>query len=105
MVYLWEKNDDGAMQPFPITLEITSVKVYLDPKNVMPINAYNLRINGKSPEIASDISGLLCFEFSGPPAMEIRNESGTDWSLSVSGNPLLPEEWKDLYVLLDYRIR
>jgi Tc toxin complex TcA C-terminal TcB-binding domain len=103
--YLWEKNEDGNLDPQPITLEITSVKVYLDPKGVMPSDTGDIQINEKTPESVSDIHGLLFFDFSDLLTLEVSSESGADLSLSVSGDPLLPEYWKDLYVLMDYKIK
>jgi hypothetical protein len=103
--YFWERNDEDALKPQPITLEITQVKVYLDPKGVMPSSVGALEINGRAPESVSDIPGLLFFDsVNGLSGATVDNESGVNLSLTVSGDPLDPKIWKDLYILLDYKI-
>lgn len=103
--YLWEENGDGTLDLQPITLRITSVKVYLNPKSLMPLDAEDVQINGKTPEIASDIPGLLFFDsVPGMSSNEISNESGAELELTINSGGVRSADWKDMYVLLGYEI-
>lgn len=104
--YMWEKNTDGIPEPHPITLQITSVRVYLNPRGAAPPDAAGVRLNGELPAGVSDIPGLLLFDsVSGLSATEISNESGAELTLTVSDAQLRPEDWKDMYVLLHYEVK
>jgi hypothetical protein len=103
--YLWAKNNDGTLEPQPITLSITALKVCLNPKGLMPADYGDIQINETSPESSSDIPGLLLFaSVLGISRTEISNEAGAELTLTVSNGRLRPEDWKDMYVLLHYEI-
>lgn len=101
--YLWEDtNGDGKPDNRkPITLHITSVKVYLDPQRLPPEVA-DISINGKT-STTDENNGLSVFDlaFTG----EINNESGLDLKLTVSDGELQAEDWKDVYLLLSYEVK
>jgi hypothetical protein len=100
--YLWEdRNGDGNLEPYPITLGISSTKVYLNPKRAVPPDG-DLQINGRVP-VESEIPGLVLFDSVGD-TFNVSNESGADLTLTVSNGELRAEDWKDVYVLLQYEI-
>ena len=90
--YLWQKNSEELLESLPITLKITSVKAYLNPRGGMPT------------EDVSDIPGLVSFDSATVSPSEITNESGAEVTLTAGDVELSPEDWKDMYVLLHYEI-
>lgn len=103
--YLWEDtNGDGKPDnQNPIALHITSIKVYLDPQGELPsIGEIQLNNNSaKTQEIDSE-TGLTVFDFAFTG--EITNDSAIDLTLTVSGVILQDEDWKNIYVLLNYEV-
>ena len=103
--YVWEDtNSDGNPdKPKSITLHIASVKVYLDPQGELPSDHGAIQLNyqdgGKEIDSAT---GLTVFDFT--PSDEISNESGADFTLTVSPGELRADYLRDLYVLVNYRV-
>jgi hypothetical protein len=63
-----------------------------------------LTVNGSAP-LASDPPGLIQFSaLSGLAGDTIDNVAGLDVSLTINNGPLLAEAWKDMYILLGYRV-
>jgi hypothetical protein len=99
--YLW--NDATAQ---PITLTIESATVYLNPALDHPVDAAEVTftVNDALPT-NSDPPGLIQFNaMSGLRGNTISNAAGVDVTLSISNGQLLPEAWKDMYILICYRV-
>jgi Tc toxin complex TcA C-terminal TcB-binding domain len=99
--YLWK---DASAQP--ITLTIESATIYLNPALDHPVNAAEVTftVNGASPA-DSDPPGLI--QFDGMPGLSgnaISNPTGVAFALSISNGELRPEDWKDAYILVSYRM-
>ncbi|HKO41664.1 MAG TPA: neuraminidase-like domain-containing protein [Pyrinomonadaceae bacterium] len=90
--YLWQKNSEEQLESLPITLRITSVQAYLNPRGGMPT------------EDVSDIPGLVFFDSAIVSPSEITNESGAELTLTAGEVELKPEDWKDMYLLLQYEV-
>ena len=90
----------------PIKLPITSVKVYLDPQGELPsFGEIQLNNNSAKTEETEEIDSetgltVFCFTFTG----EITNDSAIDLTLTVSDGELRAEDWKDIYLLLNYEV-
>ena len=104
--YLWKASDTEQtlippLIPQPIELQITSTKVYLNPKGELPADAGNIQINAQSQHTDLD-TGLIVFDLAS--SGEITNHSGVVLKLEVTLGALRAEDWQDVYVLLSYKI-
>ena len=103
--YVWEDtNGDGNPdRQKSILLQTVSVKVYLDPQGQLPSGHGAIQLNhqAKEPEIDSE-TGLTVFDFAS--SEEISNESGAEFTLTVSPGELRADYLRDLYVLVNYRV-
>jgi hypothetical protein len=63
--------------------------------------AIQLNHQAKEPEIDSE-TGLTVFDFAS--SEEISNESGAEFTLTVSPGELRADNLRDLYVLVNYRV-
>ena len=99
--YVWRESSAD-----PITLIVESAIVYLNPAPGQPVDpaAVAFTVNDSAP-LASDPPGLIQFSaLSGLTGNAIDNVAGLNVSLSIKNGSLLPEEWKDMYILLKYRV-
>jgi hypothetical protein len=99
--YLW---NDAATHP--ITLNIESVSMFLNPVPNNPVAAQDIEftLNGAT-SMKSVPPGLIQFNtLAGLSGTAITNAAGVACTLSIGNGQLLPEEWKDLYVLTGYRV-
>jgi hypothetical protein len=96
--YAWP--DTGQTE---IRLSITSGKLYLDPQGLLPDTAdiEAIWINGKTSAPDAD-SGLPAFDL--VVTGKIANDKGIDVTLTVTDGELRAEDWKDMYVLLNYGV-
>lgn len=102
--YLDQVWRDSAADP--ITLIVDSAIVYLNPVPGHPIDAsaVGFTVSDSAP-LASDPPGLIQFSaLSGLAGDTIDNVAGLEVSLTINNGPLLPEAWKDMYILMSYRV-
>jgi hypothetical protein len=102
--YLDQIWRDSSVEP--ITLSVDSAIVYLKPAPGHPIDPATVAFTvNDSAALASDPLGLIKFSaLSGLTGNTIDSVAGLNVALTINDGPLLPEEWKDMYILLSYRV-
>ena len=102
--YLDQIWRDSSVEP--ITLSVDSAIVYLNPAPGHPIDPATVAFTvNDSAALASGPPGLIKFSaLSGLTGNTIDNVAGLNVSLTINNGPLVPEEWKDMYILLSYRV-
>ncbi len=103
--YEWQSASDGALEPRPVTLNVTQLTGYLSPHGPLPADADAVRLN-QQPAVME--LGMPTFELTGAPGTlsntSIGNADVIACTLTADGT-LNAASWDDIYLLMDYDVR